>query len=552
MSIKLNADQVIKQLPEPVHIEKVWDGSILARVASADLPNAARYIHENLGGRFVLSVGTDQRETSGTYEVSNVIGLDQQNEFLVMQTEIDPANTTVPSITDIIPGANWAEREVRDVIGVAPVGHPDPRRLVLPDDWPPDVYPLRRDFKYNEHPEQVPNQKPKLNAPPRDTTVLPIGPFFPTLEEPTFVNLFVRGEEIVGMDYRGFFNHRGIEKMADSALTYHQVPFIAERICGICGFVHSSSYCQSVESAVDIQIPDRARYIRTILLEIERVHSHLLWLGLACHFIAFDTLFMQSWRIREPVMWLCEYMTGNRKTYGINQIGGVSRDLPADAKDRILPVLNQIEKEVMAVVDAILEDGSLKARLQGSGILSTQDAKAYCVVGPTARGSNVPIDVRRDHPFAAYPELDFDVCVESSCDNWARTMVRIRELPESIKMLRQALAKLPGGAIMADVKEIPVGQVGIGSVEAPRGEVVHYVLTDKDKPYRWRVRAPSYNNLQAIPVMLKGMTIADAPLIIGSIDPCFSCTERVGVIDEQAGTVKVYRQEELLQKFLEK
>ncbi len=552
MSSQLIAEQISRGLPEQIRIEKVRDGSILARVAPSDLPTTVRYIHDYLDGRFVLSAGTDKRELSGCYEVSNVIGLDHQKDFLVLRTELDPADITIPSITDIVPGANWAEREVRDVIGIVPMGHPDPRRLVLPDDWPEGVYPLRRDFRYDAQPERVSDQKVKLKSPPRESTVLPIGPFFPTLEEPTFINLFVHGEQIVGMDYRGFYNHRGIEKLGDSELTYHQIPFIAERICGICGFVHSSSYCQAVEAAIGIKIPDRARYIRTILLELERVHSHLLWIGLACHFIAFDTLFMQAWRIREPVMWLCEYITGNRKTYGMNQIGGVSRDLPDDAAQRILPVIDRIEKETTAVVDAILEDGSLKARLQGCGILSPEDAKAYCVVGPTARGSGVAIDARRDHPFAAYPELDFEVCVEQSCDNWARAMVRIRELAQSIKLLRQALAKLPSGPVMAEVNDIPPGQVGVGSVEAPRGEVVHYVLTGSARPYRWRVRAPSYNNLQGIPAMLKGMTIADAPLIVGSIDPCFSCTERVGVIDREAGTFRVYRQEELLQQFLEK
>jgi formate hydrogenlyase subunit 5 len=552
MSSQRVAEQISRELPEQIRVEKVWNGSILARVAPRDLPAAMRYIHDRLSGRFVLSAGTDKRELAGCFEISSVISLDRQKDFLVLQTELDPADATIPSITDIIPGANWAEREVRDVIGVAPMGHPDPRRLVLPDDWPDGVYPLRRDFRYNAQPERVSDQKVELRSPPRESTVLPIGPFFPTLEEPTFITLFVRGEQVVGLDYRGFYNHRGIEKLGDSELTYHQIPFIAERICGICGFVHSTSYCQAIEAAVGIEIPDRARYIRTILLELERVHSHLLWIGLACHFIAFDTLFMQAWRIREPVMWLCEYITGNRKTYGMNRIGGVSRDLPDDAAPRILPVIDRIEKEMTAVVDALLEDGSLKARLQGCGILSPEDARAYCVVGPTARGSGIAIDARRDHPFAAYPELDFEVCVEPSCDNWARAMVRIRELPQSIKILRQALAKLPSGPVMAEVRAIPPGQVGVGSVEAPRGEVVHYVLTGSERPFRWRVRAPSYNNLQSIPAMLKGMTIADAPLIVGSIDPCFSCTERVGVIDREAGTFKVYRQEELLQRFLEK
>ena len=283
------------------------------------------------------------------------------------------------------------------------------------------------------------------------------------------------------------------------------------------------------------------------MLELERVHSHLLWVGLACHFIGFDTLFMQAWRIREPVMWLTEYITGNRKTYGINKIGGLTRDIPADAKERILPVIATIEAEVAKVVDAILLDGSLAARLQGSGILTHEDALGYCVLGPTARGSGVDIDVRRDHPFAAYGELDFDVCVENGCDSWARTLVRIRELGQSLRILRQALDKLPTGEIATEIDSIEAYQVGVSAVEAPRGEVSHYMMTGEDKrPFRWRVRAPSYNNLQSIPALLRGMSIADAPISIGSLDPCYSCTERMGVIDKGTGAMRIYTRDELL------
>lgn len=283
------------------------------------------------------------------------------------------------------------------------------------------------------------------------------------------------------------------------------------------------------------------------MLELERVHSHLLWIGLACHFIGFDTLFMQAWRIREPVMWLTEYITGNRKTYGINKVGGLTRDIPADAKERILPVLATVEAEVTNVVDAIFEDGSLHARLKGSGVLTYEDALGYCVVGPTARGSGVDIDVRRDHPFAAYAELDFEVCVEKGGDCWARTLVRIRELTESIKILRQALDRLPAGEVAAEINFIEAYQVGVSAVEAPRGEVSHYVMTGEDKrPFRWRVRAPSYNNLQSIPALLRGMTIADAPISIGSLDPCYSCTERISVLNKDSGEVRIYTRDELL------
>jgi Ni,Fe-hydrogenase III large subunit len=275
-----------------------------------------------------------------------------------------------------------------------------------------------------------------------------------------------------------------------------------------------------------------------------------LWVGLACHFIGFDTLFMQSWRIREPVMWLTEYLTGNRKTYGMNKVGGVARDLPSDYMERILPVIDKIETETLGVVDAILGDSSLQARLAGTGIITPEDARAFCVLGPTARGSGVDIDARRDHPFAAYDEVEFEVCVEQGCDIWARTLVRIRETIESIKILRQLLDKMPAGPVMAEFDEILPYRVGVSSVEAPRGEVHHYAMTGPDnRPYRWRVRAPSYNNLQVIPSMLRGQKIADAPISVGSLDPCFSCTERMAVIDQDSGDVRVYKQEELLEMF---
>ncbi len=526
---------------------------LIASVPREGLVEAVRHIRDDLGGRFITSAGTDMRPLNGAFRINQLFALDSDRQFLVLFTDIDPEQAEIPTITGLIPGAGWAEREVRDLIGVTPVGNPDLRRLVVPDDWPEDLHPLRRDFRVDERPPAVPENKVRMNKAPADASVLPLGPFFPTLEEPVFINLFVHGEEIVGMDYRGFYNHRGVEKLGDSELTYHQIPYLAERICGICGFVHSASYCQAVEKAAGINIPPRAAYLRTLLLELERIHSHLLWIGLACHFIGFDTLFMQAWRIREPVMWLTEFLTGNRKTYGMNRIGGVTRNLPADGLERIPPVIDKIEAQSLQVVDAILEDSSLRARLAGTGILNTEDARAYCVVGPTARGSGVNIDARRDHPFAAYPELEFEVCVEDGCDIWARTLVRIRELLVSIKIVRQALRQIPGGPVIAEYDEIKPYQVGVSSVEAPRGEVHHYVMTGGDnRPYRWRVRAPTYNNLQSVPVMLKGQTIADAPISVGSLDPCFSCTERIQVVDRDSGEIHIYKQSDLLERFQQK
>lgn len=216
-----------------LQIDEIREDMIITSASPQNLVPAVRFIHDMLGGRFITSAGADTRPLTGMYQVTQLFALDLEKAFLVLNVEVDPAKASIPSVADIIPGVGWAEREVYDMIGVEPLGHPDPRRLVLPDDWPDGVHPLRKDFKVDERPPAAPENKVRINIPPKDASVLPIGPFFPTLEEPVFINLFVHGEEIVGMDYRGFYGHRGVEKLADAELTYQQVPYIAERICGI-------------------------------------------------------------------------------------------------------------------------------------------------------------------------------------------------------------------------------------------------------------------------------------------------------------------------------
>jgi Ni,Fe-hydrogenase III large subunit len=374
-----------------------------------------------------------------------------------------------------------------------------------------------------------------------------VGPFYPVLEEPEQLRLFVDGEQVVGCDYRGFYNHRGIEKLGDSVLTYNQIPFVAERICGICGFIHSSCYCEAAEQAAGVPAPRRAKYIRSIMLELERIHSHLLWLGIAGHILGFDTVLMQVWRIREPIMWLCEKITGNRKTYGMNLVGGVRRDIPADLHPEILEVIGKIEAESLAVANAIQGDTTLLLRLQGVGMLPEKEARRICVVGPTARGSNVDIDARVDHPYAAYDELETRAVTHDGCDNWARVLVRVEEVFESIRLVREGLKRMPDGPIMAQFPgEIPAGRQGVRTVEAPRGEAIHYLITgENNRPERWRVRAPTYQNLQALPSMIQGETIADVPITLGSMDPCFSCTDRVETVDVRTGRQAVLTKEDL-------
>ncbi len=516
-------------------------------------PNAltamAGYLFNTLRARLITSVGTDKREITGCYEVSFLFSLDHEGIMVSVKVPVDSKCPHIPSLTPVIPGADWCEREIKDLLGIIPEGHPGPRKLILADDWPDDVHPLRKDFPYDFKPPRVKNVKPDLPELCEGQTVMAVGPFYPTLEEPAYFRLLVEGEKVVGCDYRGFYSHRGIEKLAETVMDYNQIPFMAERICGICGFIHSTSYCQAVEEAGEIEVPARARYIRTIMLELERIHSHLLWLGLAGHIVGFDTVLMQSWRVREPVMWLSEQITGNRKTYGMNLVGGVRRDIAPELYGTIKSTIGEIEAESRKIVDAVMGDTPFIRRLKNVGTLSKDDARKICVVGPTARASGLSFDARVNYPYAAYGELNVKVPEYKAGDVLARTLVRTEELFHSFDLVRQAVSNMPSGPIMAEPKPIPPWREGVALTEAPRGECCHYVLTGPDnRPYRWRVRASTYPQLQAVPHMLETATVADFPIIVGSIDPCFSCTERVEIVDRLTHQVRIYSQQELTGK----
>ncbi|HEY3364091.1 MAG TPA: NADH-quinone oxidoreductase subunit C [Symbiobacteriaceae bacterium] len=483
------------------------------------------------GARFVMTVGTDLRPQGQGFEVRHFFTHKETGVATTLVVPVPEADPNLPTISGVTPAALWAERELYDMLGIKAEGHPDLRRLVVSDDWPDDVFPLRKDVPHNYRPPRAENTRPALKPVPDGSTIVPIGPFFPTLEEPAYFRLFVEGETVVGVDYRGFYSHRGIEKLSET-LHYDQVPFLSERICGICGFVHSTCFSQAVEQAIGVEVPVRAQYIRTVMLELERIHSHLLWLGLAAHVVGFDTAFMQAWRVREPVMWAAEALTGNRKTYGMNLPGGVRRDLTAEGIKNVREVLNTVEKETLSLVRALERDSSLRMRLQGVGVLTHQQALDWAVIGPVARASGVREDIRIHFPYAAYRDLEVKMAVREAGDIWARLEVREEETLEAIRLIRAALDNLPAGPTMLDLGEIPAGKVGVAMVEAPRGQCYNHVVTGEGgRPYRWRVLAPTYMQLQAVPQMVTpGTTIADFPIIAASIDPCFSCTERLEIV----------------------
>jgi NADH-quinone oxidoreductase subunit D len=377
-------------------------------------------------------------------------------------------------------------------------------------------------------------EKQTLNKP-----VLAVGPFHPLQEEMEFYQLTVDGETVVDIDMRISYNHRGIEGVSET-LQFDQVPFLVSRICGICSASHPLAYVQAVEELADVKVPERALYVRTIINELERIHSHILWAGLAGHFIGYDTVFMWAWKYREPVLDLLEEITGNRNNYGNVKVGGCREDVPDEVKPKILKEMDKLEKKMNMLIKAVLDDPVLHARLKGVGVLTKEDGIKYAITGPTARASDIAIDVRRDDPYAAYADCDWDVVTQPEGDVFAKVVVRLVEVLEAIKIIRQAVKKLPGGPIAAEVKEIPPGEA-VGHAEAPRGETFHYVRSDGgNRPVRHKVRAPSFVNVPSFKASCIGGDIADVTITLAAVDPCYSCTERLAVVDGHGGVLHDY------------
>jgi membrane-bound hydrogenase subunit alpha len=355
---------------------------------------------------------------------------------------------------------------------------------------------------------------------------IPLGPQHPALKEPGNFMLVLEGEQIVGATVRLGYNHRGIEKACEDR-SFIQNLYLIERVCGICSHSHTTCFCMATEDAAKIEVPKRAQAIRVLVGELERVHSHLLWLGVAGHEIGFDTLFMYSWKDREQVLDCLEMISGNRVHYALNTIGGVRRDITLEQKAEILKRMDILEERTQYYIQLATQEPTVLARAKGVGHLPTEEAKKRGAVGPTARASNVPFDVRKDDPYLIYDELDFKVITSDSCDVFGRLVVRAFELLESFKLIRQVLNNLPEGPISVKVpRKLPAGE-GVGHYEAPRGEDIHYVRTNgTEKPERVKVRAPTLANFSSIAYMLEGGYLADAPIVIAAIDPCFSCTDR--------------------------
>ncbi len=355
-------------------------------------------------------------------------------------------------------------------------------------------------------------------------SIVPFGPQHPVLPEPIHLDLVLEDETIIEAIPSIGFVHRGLESLVEKK-DFKEYVYIAERICGICSFMHGMGYCESIEHIMGVEVPDRAKYLRTIWCEMSRIHSHLLWLGLLADAFGFESLFMQSWKMREKILDMFEYSTGGRVIFSVNTIGGVLKDMPADMLNKFLLMFDDMEAELRKLTNTFLNDYSVNTRLHDVGILTKEDAIRLGAVGPMMRASGIELDTRKTG-YAAYKDIDFEIITSNVGDCYARTDVRIRELFQSMEIIRQAAAKIPNGDIVVPVKGNPDGEFFM-RVEQPRGEAIYYTKANGTKFLdRMRVRTPTFANLPSMLEALKGAQLADVPILILTIDPCISCTER--------------------------
>lgn len=371
----------------------------------------------------------------------------------------------------------------------------------------------------------------KVNV-PYSRCIIPIGPIYPALKEPININVTLDKEKITDVDIRLGYAHRGIEALAQKRNIIQSL-YLVERVCGICSHSHGSCYIQTIEEIGEIKPPERAIYIRTMMMELERMHSHMLWLGVTAYGVGFDTFFMYAMRVREKVLDIFEEATGNRVQHSLNTIGGIRADLTPQIISKIQQLLAEVDKTVQFMLD-VLNSTTVENRLKGIGILKKEDAEKFCVVGPLARASGVEYDVRTEDPYAAYGDFKdyFSKITSTKGDTYARAEVRTLEIKESGKIIRAILDKLPGGAIKVDGSALKLSRSvkegeAMTRVEAARGELFYYINTDgKDGFKRVKIRTPTLANVICLKNLLLGLEVADIPVVVASIDPCISCADR--------------------------
>ena len=501
---------------------------VYMEVQKKDFKDTCIYLYQNGEAILRTMFATDERQINGTFRIYSIFSVPGKDEFSVLYTSLSEDDLSFPSITINIPAAHWYEREIHDMFGLVPEGHPDLRSLVFHDSFPAGAHPLRKDWHPGESDlrewgEGLIVKQPYafMEVEGEGITEIPVGPVHAGIIEPGHFRFSSVGETIFFLEPRLFYTHKGTEKHFES-LGFSEGVRLAERVSGTSSFSHSSAYCMAVEKMADMVLTEKAKAVRTLLLELERLYNHIGDIGNMCAGTGFAVGYAKGAIIKERLMQLNERLTGSRYLRGINSIGGVSRDI-LSMRDDILPVLDTVTREYKAFMKLLLGNVSHRERIENTGRLSRDIAVRLGVTGIAARASGINDDIRKAHPHLLYDRLNFETHTTAKGDVFARMMVRAEEAECSISIIYSLFENSYSGTLTADRKDIPVLSYALGYTETPRGSVFYWVKSDeRGKPFRVKLRSPSYCNWPAVPFAVHGNIVPDFPLCNKSFNLSYS------------------------------
>ena len=479
----------------------------------------AALLRIGFGAELIFMAAADRRQDRGVFEVHYLFAPERENWFVHATVTVPAETPAVVSLATLHYPASRFEREIYDLFGIVFDGHPDPRPLVRHAFWPTDYFPLRKDAGPREFTDDG-RPFPFTEVGGEGVYEIPVGPVHAGVIEPGHFRFSVVGETIIDMKSRLYFTHKGTEKLFEGREPAAGVE-LAERVSGDTTIGHSLAFCQALEAAAGLNVPDRAKYLRVVLLEMERLYNHVGDFGMIANDTGYAVAHSHCFRIRERLLRLNKRLTGNRLLRGGIIPGGVAHDLPAD-----LDLSAEVEaalRDFDDIVELTLANTLVIDRLEGTGRLTTRTARDHGVLGYVARGSGIDTDVRRDHPFAAYRDLAFRVPVFESGDVKARTLVRVEEAREAARLIRQAVERLPGGALASPLDGVPPFEPAFGLVEGWRGAIVHWVMVDRTgRLFRVKIMDPSFLNWRPLSYALLKNIVPDFPLCNKSFNQSYS------------------------------
>jgi Ni,Fe-hydrogenase III large subunit/Ni,Fe-hydrogenase III component G len=502
------------------------DEEIYLFLGDPDVRALTDYLRSEFEARLVTVFGEDRRLPEGVFFNYYVFERKGDRRYLIVRTPVRSDDPEFPSLSAQLPAVNWQEREIQDWFGLKAVGHPNPRRVALHDNWP-NVHPLRKDFPLETVLPPFEGER-HLYRPALGEGVfqVPVGPVHAGTIEPGHFNFAVAGEPILYLQLRMFYTHKGTEKLFEK-LPIHRAVFLAESISGDSSFSHGTAFCQAIERAAQIEVPLRALIMRTILLELERICNHVADIGAIATDVGFVVANAHASRLKEMLVSLNEQLTGNRLLRGMVCVGGVRRGWDAIQLVSLCAAIDAFATEFQDLIALIDSSESTRDRLEQTGVLRPEKAKDLGIVGVAGRASGIDLDVRRDHPYAAYGRYSFRVPVYQIGDVSHRMQVRVDEVNESLGIIRSAVEENLHGEFRAQVPPIPADRCALSTVEGWRGEIIHWIRTGADNHLeRCKIKDPSLNNWPALVEAVQGNIIADFPVINKSFNLSYSGTDR--------------------------